>query len=299
MRVMKLLDRILAEERRAVRIAVRVVQKVWEDGFIHAGNLAYLSMLALFPFFIIVGTVASLFGRSEDGALAVEAFLRTLPPSVARLLGEPISSVMNQTSAGIITLSILVGLWTTASYIETIRDILARAYKTPSVYSIWRRRLGSLALILGSVFVMLVAFAAQIAFVGAERFVESFLPWASGMIEVGRIGPMAMLVIALYVLFLSLTPGQFRKGSAKWPGAVTTAAVWIGASLLLPRILANITTYDRFYGPLAGVMITLIFFFIVGMGFVVGAELNAALALEPENGQKAKNGSQVPQDEEG
>ena len=36
------------------------------------------------------------------------------------------------------------------------------------------------------------------------------------------------------------------------------------------------------YGSLAGVMITLIFFFLVGLGVVIGAELNAALAEFPE-----------------
>ena len=45
--------------------------------------------------------------------------------------------------------------------------------------------------------------------------------------------------------------------------------------------------YTRTYGSLAGVMIALIFFFVVGLGVVIGAELNAALA---ESGAKALKG---------
>ena len=45
--------------------------------------------------------------------------------------------------------------------------------------------------------------------------------------------------------------------------------------------------YTRTYGSLAGVMIALIFFFIVGLGVVIGAELNAALS---ESGAKALKG---------
>jgi membrane protein len=41
-------------------------------------------------------------------------------------------------------------------------------------------------------------------------------------------------------------------------------------------------TYDLTYGSLAGVMIALFFFWLVGLGMVVGAELNAALAERPE-----------------
>ena len=36
---------------------------VYSDGFIHAGNLAYLSLMTLFPFFIVAAAVASVFGR--------------------------------------------------------------------------------------------------------------------------------------------------------------------------------------------------------------------------------------------
>ena len=53
---------------------------------------------------------------------------------------------------------------------------------------------------------------------------------------------------------------------------------------LLPVILASLTSYDLTYGSLAGAMVALIFFFIVGLGMVIGAELNAALAEVPENG---------------
>ncbi|BBE34551.1 YihY/virulence factor BrkB family protein [Sphingosinicella microcystinivorans] len=287
--------RLLEEERRAVRVALRVVKGVWDDGFIHAGNLAYLSMLALFPFFIVLGTFAGMLGRSDAGLEAVEGFLRTLPPSVAGIVGPPIEAAM-QGSTGILTFSILVGLWTAGSYIETIRDILRRAYHTGYAAPVWQRRLGSFAVILGSVFLMLAAFAAQVIVVTAEEFIARFVPWIDTIeeiIDIGRLGPLVVLFLALYLLFHSLTPARFRKRGPKWPGAAVTAGVWVGATLILPRLLADVSTYDRFYGPLAGVMITLLFFFIAGMGFVIGAELNAALAMEPENGQKdAESGGQ-------
>lgn len=53
---------------------------------------------------------------------------------------------------------------------------------------------------------------------------------------------------------------------------------------LLPMILSNLTNYDMTYGSLAGVMIALIFFFLVGLGLVVGAQLNAALAEADDEG---------------
>jgi membrane protein len=50
----------------------------------------------------------------------------------------------------------------------------------------------------------------------------------------------------------------------------------------LPALLSPVFPYDLTYGSLAGVMIALFFFWLVGLGMVVGAELNAALAESPE-----------------
>jgi membrane protein len=63
---------------------------------------------------------------------------------------------------------------------------------------------------------------------------------------------------------------------------VATALWWYGVTMLLPPTLSLLGGYSRTYGSLAGVMITLIFFFLVGLGVVIGAELNAALAEFPE-----------------
>jgi membrane protein len=55
---------------------------------------------------------------------------------------------------------------------------------------------------------------------------------------------------------------------------------------LLPGALASLGGYDLTYGSLAGVIIALIFFFLIGLGLVIGAELNAALAETPTPSQE-------------
>ena len=91
-----------------------------------------------------------------------------------------------------------------------------------------------------------------------------------------------------YLLFLALTPSRYRKhGCKKWPGALLITAWWLGTVEILPSVLSLFGGYTRTYGSLAGVMIALIFFFVVGLGVVIGAELNAALA---ESGATALKG---------
>jgi membrane protein len=90
-------------------------------------------------------------------------------------------------------------------------------------------------------------------------------------------------IAALYGLFYTLTPAKYRNSRCpKWPGAVFTALWWFAATMLLPLVLSWLGGYDRTYGSLAGVIIALFFFWLVGFGLVIGAHLNAALAETPK-----------------
>jgi membrane protein len=100
-----------------------------------------------------------------------------------------------------------------------------------------------------------------------------------------RLAPLVTLFAALYLIFYSLTPAAYRRrGCPKWPGAAFTAIWWILVTMALPKTLSLVGGYGRTYGSLAGVIVTLIFFWLVGFGLVIGAELNAALAERPESG---------------
>src|SRR5215213_4241005 len=75
-------------------IVKRVLIGVYNDGFIHAGNLAYLALLALFPFFILAAAIAQLLGQTQDAQLTVFSILQRLPPDVASTLRGPIEEVL-------------------------------------------------------------------------------------------------------------------------------------------------------------------------------------------------------------
>ena len=61
----------LKPEVTAWEVIKRISIGVYNDGFIHAGNLAYLSIVALFPFFIVAAAVAHLLGQNQDATLTV------------------------------------------------------------------------------------------------------------------------------------------------------------------------------------------------------------------------------------
>lgn len=270
---------------RAWIITKRVVIGVFADGFMYAGNLAYLSLLTLFPFFILAAAIASVFGQGTETVRAVESFLYTLPPSVGEILRKPIIDVLHARTGWLLILGALVGLWSVGSFVETIRDIFRRAYGVKLDKPFWHYRLGSMLVIIGSVILALLAFLIQGVLTGLEQFIYRLVPVAgelAGWIGFSRLIPALVMYAALYMLFLSVTPGKYRvKGCPRWPAAAFTTIWWIGATTLLPLFLSNLSNYDLTYGSLAGVIVTLLFFWLVGLGISIGAHLNAALAETP------------------
>jgi membrane protein len=272
-------------------VVKRVVVGVYNDGFIHAGNLAYLAIVALFPFFIVAAAAAHLLGQSQDAQLTVANVLRRLPPDVAKTLREPINEVLTARTGPLLWLGALVGLWTAASFVETIRDILRRAYGVRYCAPFWEYRLGSILLILGAVMLLMIAFAASVALSTIHHALLEWFPFAEGLgttLGLYRLVPAATLFATFYGLFLALTPKRYRRrGCRKWPGALLITIWWLATVEILPNVLGLLGGYSLTYGSLAGVMISLIFFFVVGLGVVTGAELNAALA---ESGATALKG---------
>lgn len=276
---------------RAFKILRRVVVGTYTDGFIHAGNLAYLALIALFPFFILVAAVLSLLGGSSAGENAIEAVFSLMPPSVAQALAGPIREVMSARTGIFLWIGALVALWTVGSFIETMRDILRRAYGTHFSRGFFHYRLLSIGIITGAVVLMILSFSMQVLIVGIEQFITRVLPPAyqsAGTVAISRGVSGFGLFLAIYMLFYSLTPSKYRrKQFPKWPGALFTTLWWIAVTLALPPLLASLLSYDATYGSLAGVMVALFFFYLVGLGMVVGAELNAALVEVEDLGHDA------------
>jgi membrane protein len=283
--VMAQLRRRLGPGTRFFEVAGRVLAGTYAEGFIHAGNLAYLAMVAIFPFFILGAALFDLIGGREGAEDMIAAIGMALPPDVAEVIAPVAESVITARSGWLLAIGALVALWTVSSLIETIRDILRRAYGTKARLAFWRYRLLSAGLILAAVVVLMISLFSQVVIGAVQQVIEARLPQLGELIawlRYSRIVPALGLGGSLWVLFVTLTPHAYRgKAFPKWPGALFTTLWWVAVTTALPLVLSRFFTYDLTYGSLAGTMVTLFFFWLVGLGLVIGAQLNAALA-EPE-----------------
>ena len=271
---------------RFAEVTRMTLSGTWNDGFVNAGNLAYTTIFALFPFFIFGAAMFSILGEDGDKATAIDAVVQALPSSVAKVIGPAAREVIQARSGWLLWIGAAFALWTVGGLVETIRDILRKAYGTRPTRGFWFHRLASTGIIIGSVLLLMLSLLAQVLIGAIEEFIAAFMPQLSHLLRslaLSRIVPSLAIYASIFLLFLSLTPAAYRgKKYPKWPGAALVTAWWMAVSLAFPPLLRSIFSYDRTYGSLAGIMITLFFFWLIGLGVVAGAELNAALACTPE-----------------
>jgi membrane protein len=245
-----------------------------------------MAVLAIFPFVITGAALFSLIGEQSQRAASINAILYALPPMVGDVIGPVARSVIQERTGWLLWVGGLVGLWTVGSLIETIRDILRRAYGTLPTVAFWKYRLFSTGIIIAAVIMLLLSLVAQVVIGAAQEVIDAYFPQLGdllGSLSLSRLVPAFGLYGSLYLLFYTLTPYAYRQPRyPKWPGALLVTGWWILVAVALPPLLRSVFSYNLTYGSLAGIMIALFFFWLVGLGMVMGAELNAALAETPE-----------------
>lgn len=265
------------------RITKAVNAFIDDDGYLVAGHLSFTAFLSLFPFVIFVAALAGLLGSQETAAVATDYMFRFMPNDVAEVLAPPIKEVITTRSGGLLTLGIVGTIWTASGGIEAIRLSLNRAYNATEDRPFWWRRLQSAALVVGAGFAVfslaITVILGPVLWDVADsvfRIPDALRPvWI-----ILRYGISLILLVGGLIILHRWLPDRTMSVGFVLPGVVLTAVLWLVGGTAFSIYLGTIAQYSVVYGSLGGVIIALLFFYISGAIFVLGAEFNAVKARE-------------------
>jgi membrane protein len=81
--------------------------------------------------------------------------------------------------------------------------------------------------------------------------------------------------LAAFYRFAVVHPRTLRR--RVWTGAFVAIILWVLVSLVFGVYVGSLAHYSVFYGSLATVAVTLLWFYLTSLSFLVGAEVNAQL----------------------
>lgn len=252
---------------------------VHHDGIEHAGYLAFLGLLALFPFLVLLVSVVGLIGQGESGAAFITTVLQNFPEHITAAIKPRIEEIVSGPPQGLVTLSIIGAIWTSSSAVEGLRTVLNKAYRvdTPPTY-LFRRMLSILqvmffaciliALMLSQVFLPLF-FHHMADIMGFAWLMDYQASWQNLSMF---ITPFALFITISFLYFL--LPNIKQKLISVVPGALVAAGLLILAAYLFTLYLSHFNQVNIIYGSLGGIIAALVFAYICNVIFIFGAELN-------------------------
>ncbi len=268
-----------------------------DDGFAMASHVALSILLAVFPFLIFGTALANFLGADQFSTTAIHLIFDTWPEAIAKPLADQVVQVLTIPRGGLLTISVLAAAYFASNGVEALRISLNRAYRVQETRPWYFTRLASLGYVLAAVIIfaaisiLLVAVPVGLDYARDWLLHNDTLEWLPATIRQWlpvivdtleivfswRIyGTLVMLTIGLLVVHLWLPAGKRRVFDVV-PGVFLTLLLWLAGALIFAYYLATFANYTATYAGLASVMIVLIFLYMVGVIFIVGAEINAAL----------------------
>lgn len=267
---------------KAWRIAWDALERFLEDdGWAIASHIALNGLMSLFPFLIVVTSLASFAGARPYGDEVTRILLEAWPEVVARPIAREIETVLTTYRTDLLTIGVLLAVYFASNGVEALRTALNRAYEVREMRWWYMCRLESIAYVLvGAVALLIAAFLVVLGpliWATAVRIVPWLAPFGWIVLFARVAAASVVIVIALTVVYLFLPAGR-RRFLDVLPGIVVTLVLWLIGGTLFGTYLASFAqNYVNTYAGLASVMVALVFLYYSAAIFVFGGELNAAI----------------------
>jgi membrane protein len=253
-----------------------------DDGWAIASHIALSTLMALFPFLIVLTSLAGFFGSKELADQAALLLLQTWPPQVASTISGQIHDVLTTTRTDALTAGAVLAVYFASNGVEALRVALNRAYAVVEPRRWYWLRLESIGYTLVAAITSLaMAFLIVLGPLIIEA-VRSYLPLAveanERFLHVSRYSiTIGALIVALFILHAWLPAGR-RRFLQILPGIVFTMVASLISGIAFGQYLARFADrYVTMYAGLASVIIALVFLYFIAAIFVFGGELNAAI----------------------
>lgn len=253
-----------------------------------AAALTYFTVLSIFPALLAIVSLLGVFGHGEESAAVILAFLKdNAPAQMYAIMEDPIKQITGDHGAGLVLLTgILSAIWSASGYTGSF----GRALNT--VYGVREGRPGwilkPLNVLVTTVIIILVVLMMLMLLLGVTvlDMVGQYVPKTVDMELIkliwlnGRWVLILFMAIALITLLYSTTPNVRRFKPWKLSPGAALALFGMGLGGFGFTLYANnFSKYNATYGLIGGVIVMLLFIWIMNNMLLFGAHLDAEIML--------------------
>jgi membrane protein len=257
-----------------------------------AAALTYYGVLSLFPAILALVSLIGLFGdpqKTTDALLQiVQGFV---PAETVDTVGGVVSDLANAPAAGLtLVLGLATALWSASGYVGAFGRAMNRVYEVDEGRPFIKLR-GTMLVVTLFAVVVVAILAGMLVLSGPVAEAVGGLIGLTGVFltiwNIAKWPVMVALIIVIIAVLYYATP-NVKQPKFKWMsmGSGIALFVFLLASLGFGFYVGNFGNYNKTYGALGGVIVMLLWLWILNMSLLFGAEFDA----EMERGRQLQAG---------
>lgn len=273
-------ERLSLHLRLLIRAARQAVVDLYNsDVLTHSASIGYYSLLSLFPFCLLMLSIAgSLTSNPEEREQVVRFVFRYFPRQFDFITGQLDTFQSSSVPLGIGGLLAL--LWGALGVFSAITSAVNHAWRVEAERSFLKHRLVSFVMLLsaGGALIIGLGLASVVRIAETRwfgRVVESSpsLQWASGMSADYAATAFLVVCVALVFYFIPNAPVRFRD---VWPGAVLVGLLWRAALAVFSWYVRDLASWNVIHGSIAAVVVFLIWVYVSAVILLYGVQITAS-----------------------
>jgi membrane protein len=254
-----------------------------------ASQLAYSLIFSFFPFLIFLMTLVGYSPISSGEVLS--GLNRILPYEALELIKNTIIEVVETKNGHLLSLSLVITLWTSSGGFNAVIRGLNKAYDESEHRSIFKVQLMAILCTVGVALVIIITILLLVFGQMLGRFLAIRLGFSYQFQVTWDAVRYIIILLSTIFIFAALylyTPCRRLTWFEVIPGAIFSTIGLIVVSIGFAFYVNNFGNYSRLYGSIGAVIVLLTWLFLLAIIIIMGGELNATLAFDREGKEKPK-----------
>jgi membrane protein len=273
---------VTARQHRRGSLALlrQIWAKILQDDVIDlAAEMAYFFVLALFPFFAVLGALAGFLPYSNLWTNVTHEIIQHFPADARDLALQTLLNLAHRNRT-FLSIGFMAMVWTSSSGLVALMENLIRVYDVPETRAFWKKRLIAISiLIVSSAFFFggfgLLTMGHLIGVHVSQKLY--FGPTIRTVWEVFR----WCFLLALLQLGVSILDNVLPNKRRPWhwlsPGTLFATLTLVAGTSGVNFYVRHIGHYSQTYGAIGAFFVLMVWIFVSCLTLLVGAEINAVL----------------------
>ncbi|RAX16225.1 YihY family inner membrane protein [Pseudarthrobacter sp. AG30] len=267
-----------------------------------AAALTYYSVLSIFPALLALVSLLGIFGDPQKTTSALLDIVQGFAPGqTVETIRPVVQDIASSSAAGFtLVLGLLTALWSASGYVGAFGRAMNRVYEVDEGRAFVKLRGTMLGVTVVNLLIVVVIAAMLVLSGPVAESVGNLIGLGGAFLTVWNIAkwPVMLVLITVAIAILYYATPNVKQPKFRWMsmGSAIALVVFLLASLAFGFYVAYSNSYNKTYGAIGGVIVALLWLWILNMSLLFGAEFDAEVerGRELQAGIKAEETIQLP-----